>query len=132
MNSFNGIGRLVSDPEVKTLPSGTTVCNMRVAIDRAGKKQDDGSYASGFFDVAAFGKLADVCAEYLSKGKKVGISGQLLFDEWESDAGKRSKVSIIANTCDFLTPASEGGSNGGGSSTAAAATSSAVDDDIPF
>lgn len=136
MNSVNVVGRLTKDPELRHLPSGTEVCNMRIAIDRAGMKQDDGSYGGGFFDVDCFGKTAELCGQYMSKGRQVAITGELRWREWESEGGgKRQAVSILANRVTFIGNREDG--NGGNQFAPAAGGfgadfPAAADDDIPF
>src|SRR5947209_2161684 len=96
MNSVNIVARLTRDPESKTTASDTSVCSLRVAIDRPRSESAD------FVDVTAFGKLADVCMEYLEKGRQVAIEGRLHYSEWEVDGAKRSKHEVIAQQITFL------------------------------
>lgn len=129
MNSVNLIGRLVRDPEIKYTPGGTAVCDFTLAVDRAGDKQPDETYAAGFFDVTVFGKIAENCSQYLVKGQQAGVSGSLRHHRWESKEGeKRSKVELIAFQVKFLEKASGQGRpefDPGPDPTVA-------DDDIPF
>ena len=82
-------GRLVRDPELRHLPDGRPVCDLRVAVNGSGT-------AVTFIDVATFGKPADACAQYLSKGRQVAVTGQLVYREWTtSDGAERSKHSVI-------------------------------------
>lgn len=137
MNSINVIGRLTKDPELRHLPSGTEVCNLRIAVDRAGMKGDDGAYGAGFFDVDAFGKTAELMAQYLSKGRQVAISGELRWREWEQEGGgKRQAVSILCNRMTFVGNREDGNGGGGNqfvpTGAGAADFPTAADDDIPF
>jgi len=133
VNVVSVIGRLVKDPELKVTAGGTSICNMRVAVDGAGQKQDDGKYASGFFDVTAFGTLADSCGQYLAKGRQIGVAGRLSFQEWEKDGQKRNKVEISAMQVDFLGGKTDSEGSGNFAQPAATApAASAADDDIPF
>jgi len=103
MNTVTLIGTLTRDPELKE-GGKTAVCAMRVA-ESNGRKD-----SSLYINVAAFGRQAEVCDEYLSKGRQVAVTGQLRFREWESDEGeKRSEHSIAADRVDFL----PGNGNGG-------------------
>jgi single-strand DNA-binding protein len=96
MNSVNLIGRLTRDPEQRATASGTDVCGMRIAIDRQAEGAD-------YVDVTAFGKLAEVCAQYLEKGRQVGLTGRLHYSEWEAEDGsKRSRHEVIAQSVQFL------------------------------
>ena len=96
MNSVNIVARLTRNPESRTTTSDRSVCGMRVAIDRP---RSDGA---DFVDVTAFGKLADVCMEYLEKGRQVAIEGRLHYSEWQADGAKRSKHELIAQQITFL------------------------------
>ena len=128
MNDVSIVGRLTRDPEQRTLASGTELCSLRVAVDRAGSKQDDGTIGAGFFDVTLWGKTAEVAARYLVKGRQVAISGELRWREWETDSGdKRQAVDINGRSITFV--GDKGGSDGGASAT------QPVDepvDDFPF
>jgi single-strand DNA-binding protein len=112
------VGNLTRDPEQRELPSGQSVCNLRVACN--GLRRDaEGEYHERplFFDVAAFGGLAETVARYMHKGSRVAIDGRLEWREWEtaegSEAGpqKRQAVSVVAESVQFLdsAPAERGG-----------------------
>src|ERR1700688_704851 len=138
------VGNLTKDPELKHTPSGTAVCSLRIAVnsrrrDEAGQWVDKPNY----FDVSIFGNQAESSAQYLSKGRPVGIDGRLDWREWDAqDGSKRQAVQIIAESVQFLGSRgddSEARSAGGGNQfvPAGAAAESAdlpqtADDDIPF
>src|ERR1700693_1372387 len=92
------IGNLTRDPEVRVLPSGKTVCHLRVACNRIRRDEDGGwEERPNFFDVSVFGTQADAVKRYLSKGRPVGIDGRLEWREWETpDQQKRQAVNIVA------------------------------------
>ncbi|MDQ3241786.1 MAG: single-stranded DNA-binding protein [Actinomycetota bacterium] len=97
MNTVNLTGRLTRDPEARATSSGQDVCAMRVAVD--GPREAD----TVFVDLTAFGGLAANCAEHLTKGRHVAVTGRLHYSEWEAqDGAKRSKHEVIAGTVDFL------------------------------
>ena len=144
-------GNLTRDPELRSLPSGTSVCELRVACNgrrrtAEGQWEDD----PNFFNVTVWGQQGENCARYLSKGRGVAIDGRLNWREWETEGQKRSAVDIIAETVQFLggrDDASTGNGNGFSSSASAAASdipidtddfvsapvaAGAADDDIPF
>jgi single-strand DNA-binding protein len=144
-------GNLTKDPELRSLPSGTSVCELRIACNgrrrtAEGKWEDDPNY----FNVTVWGPQGENCKKFLSKGRGVAIDGRLRFREWESDGQKRSAVDIIAETVQFLggrDDASSGGGSGFSSSADAAksdipidtsdfvsapAGAGVADDDIPF
>ena len=123
MNSVNLIGRLTSDPETRLTGGGTTVANMRIAVNRPG--QDDKPH---YFTVVAYGKLADVCGVHLESGREVAITGRLEYREWTNDADeKRSVVEVTASQIDFLRPA-----KAKQDAEPVGATAGQGDEDIPF
>lgn len=111
MNTVTLIGTLTKDPEMRNGDGETKICNMRVA-------ESNGRKGSPLFiNVAAFGRQAETCSEYLSKGRHVAISGQLRLREWEADGGgKRSEHTIAADRVDFLPGGKrkDSGNGGGG------------------
>jgi single-strand DNA-binding protein len=101
VNSVNLIGNLCSDVELKELGEDKKVANFRVAVNR-GKEAD-----ADFFRVTVWDRQAELCAEYLCKGRKVGIEGRLRSRSWEDEGQKRSAVEIVANRVEFLSPPKE-------------------------
>jgi single-strand DNA-binding protein len=98
------IGRLTKDPELRTLPSGSSVCNIRVACN-ASRSDGEGGYRDkpNYFDVSAFGGAAENVGRRTHKGSRVAIDGRLEWREWEtSDQQKRQAVSVVADTVLFL------------------------------
>jgi single-strand DNA-binding protein len=137
------VGRLGKDPEMKSLPSGTIVTKFSIATDekytdRAGEKQE----RTEWHNIVAWGKLAEICGQYLRKGKLVYIEGAIRTDSWEDkESGqKKYRTEIIANTMQMLDKkgdGDEGGSYAGAGarkSPASAGASSQMDDDedVPF
>ena len=103
LNRVFVLGNLTRDPEVRTLPSGHPVASFGVATNRfyndntGAKKQD-----TEFHNVVVFGKLADICSRYLTKGSLVLIEGRLKTRSWQSSSGmKQFKTEIIANNIQF-------------------------------
>ena len=139
------VGNLTRDPELRNTPSGTAVCSLRVAVNSR-RKDQTGQWIDkpNYFNVTVFGQQGENCAQYLSKGRPVAVDGRLEWREWESEAGKREAVEIVAETVQFLGSRGdgEGGSGGSGgagyipsdsgSAPAADFPSAATDDDIPF
>ena len=96
MNQVALIGRIATEIELKYLKDGTAVANFNLAID--GYK--DETY---FFEIVCWGNTAENTAEYMSKGREVGISGELQQDKWQNDDGyNRSKVKVNARQVKFL------------------------------
>jgi single-strand DNA-binding protein len=145
-------GNLTRDPELRSLPSGTSVCDLRVAVNTRRKNGATGEWEDkpNYFDVKVWGAQGENCARFLSKGRPVAVQGRLEWREWESQEGqKRQAVDIIADSVQFLggrDDASAGGftaSVGGSRSdvpvderdfqpAASGAGIGIGDDDIPF
>jgi single-strand DNA-binding protein len=108
-------GNLTRDPELRSTGGGTPVCELRVAVNSRRKNGQTGEWEDkpNYFDVTVFGAQGENCANYLSKGRPVAVEGRLDWREWEAKdgSGKRQKVSIIANSVQFL--GSRDGSGGG-------------------
>lgn len=127
MNNVSIIGRLTRDPELRHTPGGQSVCALRVAVDGAGGKKD-GEYQAGFFDVSVWGENGERCAQYLAKGRQVGVSGSLAWREWETQEGnKRQAVEITGFRVDFIGPKPDGDRP-----PLADSPAPSPDDDIPF
>lgn len=95
MNLVMLIGRLTRDPELKYLQgSGTPVANFSVAVDRefTGK---DGKKEVDFIDIQVWGKSAENCSNYISKGSKVAIQGSLRIDTYQNQEGENRKISKV-------------------------------------
>ena len=132
------IGNLGRDPELRYTQNGQAVVNFTLATsenwtDRnTGQKQE----RTEWHRIVAWGRTGEVCAEYLSKGKKVYIEGRIQTREWEDKEGaKRWTTEINAQTVQFLgAPRSSEGASGEAGDTAASPTSPSPppDDDIPF
>lgn len=107
MNKVIEIGNLVRDPELAQTPSGTAVCKMTIAVNR-NYTNASGEREADFFSVVAWRGLAENCAKYLSKGKKIAVCGQLQTRNYDDrDGNKRYVTEIIADDVEFLTPLSE-------------------------
>ena len=102
-------GNLTKDVDMRYTPSGTAVAGISVAVNTrytsGGEQKEDVSY----FDVKAFGKIAENCNKYLSKGSSVLVAGRLKQERWQDkDGGNRSKVVVMADTVQFLSKAAGG------------------------
>lgn len=100
MNSVNLIGRLTASPELRNTDSGS-VTRLRVAVQRR-RGKDGEDRGADFVDVTAFGAQAENCAQYLTKGRRVGIIGRLHHSEWDGDDGRRQRLEVIAENVEFL------------------------------
>ncbi|MBI4685777.1 MAG: single-stranded DNA-binding protein [Nitrospirae bacterium] len=96
------IGNLTKDPEMRYTPQGTAVSSFRIAVNSKYKQSDELKSETLFIDIVVFGKQAESCSKYLSKGRPVLVEGRLQERRWESDGQQRSKVEVIANSVRFL------------------------------
>jgi single-strand DNA-binding protein len=98
------IGRLGKDPEVKYTPSGDAVCNFSVATSDkwADKSTGEKKERTEWHRIVAWRRLAEICGEYLKKGREVYIEGKLQTRSWEKDGTKRYMTEILASTVQFL------------------------------
>lgn len=112
LNKAQLIGNLTRDPELKTLPSGQSVCSFAVATNRRWKDKDGNQQdAPEYHEVVIWGKPAEWAAQSLAKGKKVYIEGRLQTRSWEgTDGAKRQRTEIVADDFIALAPKGEAGS----------------------
>ncbi|HCQ6054168.1 single-stranded DNA-binding protein [Clostridioides difficile] len=102
MNSVILIGRLTKDPELKYIPgSGTAVSTFTIAVDRDYIKKD-GTKETDFIPIEVMGKLAEVCANNLGKGRLVAVEGSIRVNSYEKDGEKRTYTKVHANKIKFL------------------------------
>lgn len=105
MNNLNSTlleGNLVRDPDLRSLSNGTPVCNFTIANNYFYKKDDAIIKEVSFFDVEAWGKLAERCSVTGKKGKEVRVVGRLKMDSWKDKEGKNhSKVKLVAESVEF-------------------------------
>lgn len=147
-------GNLTRDPELRSTPSGMSVCSLRIASNTRRKDHSNGEWVDkpNYFSVTVWGAQGENCARFLSKGRPVCIDGRLEWREWQDQAGaKREAVEIIADNVQFLGSRDDG--DGGGrrddgyreppidtsdfapqpaGAGAGGSRSSRHDDDIPF
>ena len=137
MNSVVLIGRLARDPELRFTASGKAVATFSVAVNRMYSKEKE----ADFFNVVVWGKPAENCANYLSKGRLVGLQGRLQSRSYEQNGDKRYVTEVVADQVEFL----EWGNKTGPSTPSAVKTDdfnsqdidlndfeSIDDEDIPF
>ena len=121
--SFNKVimlGNLTKDPDLRYTGQGTPVCNFRLAVNsKFGENKDE----TLFIDIVVWGKQAETCAQYLTKGRSVLVEGRLIERSWEKDGQKHSKMEINANAVRFL-----GGSKGDGKAAYATAGAGVPED----
>lgn len=146
------VGNLTRDPELRATAGGTSVCKLGLAVNERAKDPATGEWGErpNYFDIDVFGAQGESCAQYLTKGRQIAVEGRLRWRSWETQDGqKRSAVSVVANTVQFIGPREGGGSWSGGGQAAGGQGSGAGfnkagldpakgdfaesgDDDIPF
>lgn len=136
LNQCQFIGRLGKKPETRYMPSGDAVCGFSVAVgsqwkDKNGEKQE----STEWVNVTAFGKLAEICSEYLDKGSQVFISGRMKTDKYtDKDGVEKYSTKIVADKMQMLGGKSKGDEQQERkpSSDRPAQSIDDLDDDIPF
>jgi single-strand DNA-binding protein len=108
------VGRLTRDPELRALPSGQSVCGLRIACNGVRKDGDAYQERPNYFDVSAFGAQGENIDRYLRRGSRVVVDGRLEWREWEtSEQSRRQTVRVIAESVQFLdTPNGDGAARG--------------------
>jgi single-strand DNA-binding protein len=145
-------GNLTRDPELRSLPSGMSVCSLRVACNTRRKNNSTGEWEDkpNYFDVTVWGAQGENCARFLSKGRPIALDGRLEWREWQDKEGNnRQSIDIIADAVQFLGSRDDAQGGGGGftprsdvpvnesdfqpaGAPAGNGTASAADDDLPF
>jgi single-strand DNA-binding protein len=130
------IGNLGRDPEVRYTPSGTAVANFTLATTENWTTKDGNKESrTEWHRIVAWGRLGEICGEYLSKGKQVFIEGRIRTNEWEDQEGnKRQTKEIVALSMQMLGVRAPGDSfeNQGSGSGPKAGSKEPIGDDIPF
>jgi single-strand DNA-binding protein len=143
------VGNLGADPETRSMPSGMTVTNIRIATSESWKDKTSGAQQerTEWHNIALFGRLGEIAAEYLRKGSQVFVEGKLRTRKWQDKTGNdRFTTEIIADNMQMLGGRAGGGAGGGERSAGASAPprdeydqapapaggKEEFDDDIPF
>ena len=133
------IGNLTKDPELRYTPSGTAVANLRLAVnsnfkDQAGQRKEEVCFVT----IVVWSKQAELCNQYLKKGRSVFIEGRLIYRSWEAEGKTRSTMEVRADRVQFL-GSPQGGQRGAESPSpeprieeAEPETAEGVDADVPF
>ena len=143
MNKLTIIGNLTRDPELRTTSTGVNVCSFTVAVNRRGRRDDQGSQPEAdFFRVTAWRQLADICGKYLAKGRKVCVVGPVSVHTYTGNDGTtRASLEVTADDVEFLSSRNDAEAAGGYTAPAAEAPSAetpaagftAVEtDELPF
>lgn len=141
MNKVCLVGRLTRDPELRVTPgTGAQVATFTLAVDR-NYKNKQGEREADFIRIVAWRRLAELCANYLGKGRLVGITGRIQVRSWEDDTGQRRSITeVVADEVVFLDRGSGAGGGGGESKEYKGDEGSSDDDfyqieedpDLPF
>ncbi len=131
LNHITIHGRLTANPELKQTPSGVSVCNFTVAVDRSYTRGEDKQ--TDFFNCVAWRGLADTISKFFPKGQEIVLSGEMQSRRWEDDQGnKRLSWELIADGFDFCGN-KESKINSTNNETASSDITETInDDDIPF
>jgi single-strand DNA-binding protein len=119
INSVFLSGRLGGDPELKYTPNGVAVCNFSTAVNRSVKRGDQWENETDWIKIITWGKLAEICGEYLTKGSEVFIKGSLQVRSWvDKEGNKRCLTEVVAKEVKFFSkkggkPESAKGEGGG-------------------
>ncbi|MBQ7455809.1 MAG: single-stranded DNA-binding protein [Clostridia bacterium] len=141
MNKLFIIGNLTRDPELRSTRDGISVCSFTVAVNRRVRNAEAGQPEADFFRVTAWRQLGENCAKYLSKGRKVGVTGSVSVSTYTgNDGNTRASLDVTADDVEFLSPRGEAGEAPAAPRAQAAPAAPAVpqnmvqvdDDDLPF
>jgi len=104
LNIFTGIGRLTRDPELRYTPGGTGTCRFSIAINRTYRNQEGTDIEDVLFlNVTTWGKQAENVAQFLKKGRRVAVTGELRSNDWQDKEGnKRTSFEVNAKSVQFL------------------------------
>ena len=97
------IGNLTKDPELRYTPSGTPVANLRLAVnssfkDQSGQRKEE----TCFVTIVVWSRQAEICNQYLKKGRSIFVEGRLVYRSWEAEGQKRSTMEVRADRVQFL------------------------------
>ncbi len=146
MNRLTIIGNLTNDPELRTTPSGDSVCSFGVAVNRRGRRDAQGNQAeqTDFFRVSVWRQQGENCAKYLAKGRKVAVVGAVTARAYQANDGTlRASMEVNATEVEFLSSRNDDGMGGGYSAPSVAVPAPAAEpqaagftavetDELPF
>ena len=114
MNKLTIIGNLTRDPELRTTSAGVNVCSFTVAVNRRNRRDDqNGQPEADFFRVTAWRQLADICAKYLAKGRKVCVVGPVSVHTYTGNDGTtRASLEVNADDVEVLSSRNDGEAGG--------------------
>lgn len=123
-------GNLTREPELRRTANGMAVLNIGIAVNDRRKNQQSGEWEDypNFLTCVMFGTRAESVSGYLHKGSKVAIEGKLRFSQWEKDGQKRSKIEVMIDDLELLTPRNQTPAT----QAPIEATAYIADEDLPF
>lgn len=128
LNKVMLLGNVTRNPEVRYVPGrDLPVAKFGLAINRKTRDKEE----TCFIDIVAFGRTAEMCGEYITKGMPILIEGRLSYNTWEQEGQKRSKHEVVAENIQFVSSRSDRNSSSG-SSYSEPSADSIDEDDIPF
>lgn len=103
LNKVFLIGNLTADPELRHLPNGTPVADLRMAINRSWTSKDgERREETLYIDVTVWDRVAENCVKSLKRGRPIHVEGYLKMETWESNGEKRSRIKVVADNVQFL------------------------------
>ncbi len=115
LNKVLLIGRLTRDPQQRFIPSGQSVVNIGLAVNRVYNVNGEKREETTFVDCEAWGQQGDTLMKYMKKGNPLFVEGRLKFDSWQTKEGeKRSTLRVVIDRFQFLGSGAGGGAGGGG------------------
>ena len=114
LNKVFLLGNLTRDPDLRGLPSGQSVCTLGLAVSRRFMNNGQEQEETCFVDVSVWGKAAQNCRQYLSKGSQVMVEGRLRWESWDdrNGGGRRSRISVVADNVQFMNTRRRDDNNG--------------------
>lgn len=127
MNNINLIGRMARDIEVKTSKGGKSYGTFCLAVNRVMEKDK-----ADFINCVAFGKTAELIAQYVKKGEMLGVTGSLQIEQYESNGEKRIAAKVMVNQIDFISGSKKEGGNSNQGTKPATKKDDFDEDEFPF
>ena len=114
LNKVFLLGNLTREPDLRGFPNGQSVCDLRLAVSRRFTSNGQEQEETCFVDVVVWGKAANNCRQFLSKGSQVMVEGRLQLDTWEdrNGGGQRSRLRVVAENVQFMNRRREDGAPG--------------------
>jgi len=126
------LGNLGNDPEVRYTPDGKAVATFSLATNYAWKENDELKKGVDWHRIKAWGRRAEICAEYLEKGRQVYVEGKLKTRSWEKDGTRHWMTEVVATEVQFIGNSKHKKAEDMETPPPAAVEPSGIDDDIPF